>query len=58
MPMGAMAGGAGRGQGGEDSEHQPKFMIEADPDAIVGQIESVAPPVIGADPDVYQRRDG
>jgi len=33
-------------------------MIEADPDAIVGQIDPVAPPVIGADPDVYQRRDG
>jgi hypothetical protein len=56
--MAGMAGGAGRGQGGEDSEHQPKFMIEADPDAIVGQIDPVAPPVIGEDPDIYQRRDG
>lgn len=57
MPMGGMAAGAGRGQGGEDSEHQRKYLIEADPDAIVGQIDAVAPPVLGEDPDVYQRGD-
>ena len=56
MPFGGM--GAGRGQGGDDSEHQRKILIEADQDAIVGKLDSVAPPVIGEDPDVYQRDDG
>ena len=55
MPFGAL--GAGRGPGGEDSEHQRKILIEADRDAIVGQLDAVAPPVIGEDPDVYQRDD-
>ncbi|MGH3979300.1 MAG: hypothetical protein ACRDRZ_09910, partial [Pseudonocardiaceae bacterium] len=49
--------GAGRGQGGEDSEHQRKILIKADTNAIVGELDAVAPPVIGEDPDVYQRDD-
>lgn len=52
---GAPMGGAGRGRG-EDSEHQrPGYLVETNPDAIVGEIAAVAPPVIGEDPDVYQR---
>jgi len=52
VPMGA---GAGRGRGGEDSEHQrPGYLIELDENAIVGKLDRVAPPVIGEDPDVGQ----
>ncbi|MGH4020048.1 MAG: hypothetical protein ACRDT0_12600, partial [Pseudonocardiaceae bacterium] len=59
MGAGMMGAGAGRGSGGEDTEHQRKILIEADRDAIVGELDAVAPPVIGEDPDVYQRpRDG
>ncbi|MGQ0837978.1 hypothetical protein [Actinokineospora sp.] len=45
---GGMGGGGGRGQGGEDSEHQrPAFLVEADPEGIFGTDEITAPPVIG-----------
>ncbi len=50
-----MGAGAGRGQGGEDAEHQrPGYLIELDENAIVGKLDRVAPPVIGEDPDVDQ----
>lgn len=46
--MGAL--GAGRGQGGEDKEHERKsFLREPDPEAIFGTDEVTAPPVIGED---------
>jgi len=49
-----MGGGGGRGQG--DSERtRPSWLVESDETAIVGKIDAVAPPVIGEDPDVYQR---
>lgn len=49
-----MGGGGGRGQG--DSERtRPSWLIEQDETAIIGKIDAVAPPVIGEDPDVYQR---
>jgi hypothetical protein len=47
------AGGAGMGhgtgQGDEDVEHQrPSYLLEPDPeDALIGELPSVAPPVIG-----------
>lgn len=44
---GAPMGAAGRGQGDEDSEHQRKVLIEADPEATFGTDELVAPRVIG-----------
>ncbi|MBP2330839.1 hypothetical protein JOF56_011224 [Kibdelosporangium banguiense] len=40
--------GAGRGQGGEDDEHQrPSYLVEPDPDSIFGSDEITTPPVIG-----------
>jgi hypothetical protein len=47
--MGGMGGmGAGRGQGGEDEEHQrPSYLVEPDPDSTFGTDEMTAPPVIG-----------
>jgi len=43
--------GAGRGQHGDDSEHQrPSWLIEQDPNAIVGELPRTAPAVIGEDP--------
>ncbi|KID27978.1 hypothetical protein HQ32_03187 [Prauserella sp. Am3] len=30
MPMGAMGGGAGRGQGGDDEEHQRQYVVSTD----------------------------
>ncbi|WP_052371648.1 hypothetical protein [Amycolatopsis taiwanensis] len=44
--MGGM--GRGRGEGGEDEEHQrPSWLVEADPDEVFGTSERTAPPVIG-----------
>ncbi|MQA09652.1 MAG: hypothetical protein GEU98_14080 [Pseudonocardiaceae bacterium] len=44
MPM----GGAGRGQGGDDDEHQrASFLIEPDAEGTFGTDEKTAPPVIG-----------
>jgi hypothetical protein len=41
--------GAGRGKGGEDSEHRrPSYLIEMDD--IFADGRKVAPPVIGDDP--------
>lgn len=47
--MGGMGGlGAGRGQGGEDQEHErPSYLVEPDPDSTFGTDEVTAPPVIG-----------
>jgi hypothetical protein len=46
--MGGGGMGAGRGQGGEDDEHERKsFLQEPDPEAIFGSDEMTAPPVIG-----------
>lgn len=46
--MAPMGGGAGRGRGDDDTEHErPTWLIEEDPNAIVGQLDPVAPPVIG-----------
>jgi hypothetical protein len=47
--MGGMGGmGAGRGQGGEDEEHErPSYLVEPDPDSTFGTDEMTAPPVIG-----------
>jgi hypothetical protein len=41
--------GHGTGQGDEDAEHQrPSYLLEPDPeDALIGELPSVAPPVIG-----------
>jgi hypothetical protein len=45
--MGGM--GAGRGQGGEDDEHErPSYLVEPDPESTFGTDEMTAPPVIGA----------
>ena len=46
MPFGA---GGGRGQGGEDSEHQRKVPIHGEPELFANDRET-APPVIGEDP--------
>ncbi|MGH3980692.1 MAG: hypothetical protein ACRDRZ_17115, partial [Pseudonocardiaceae bacterium] len=55
-PTAPMAGGAGRGRGGEDTEHQRAgYLVERDENAIIGEIPATAPPVIGEEPDVYQR---
>lgn len=55
MPMGM---GAGRGQGGEDSEHRRKYLIEEDEHAITGRLDPSLPPggVIGEDPDAGKSR--
>lgn len=55
MPM---AMGGGRGQGGEDSEHRRKYLIEEDEDAITGRLDPSLPPggVIGEDPDAGKNR--
>jgi hypothetical protein len=46
--MGGGGMGAGRGQGGEDDEHQrPSYLVEPDPDATFGTDQMTAPPVIG-----------
>jgi hypothetical protein len=58
-PAGRVAGGfvpfggaAGRGQGGDDRERQrPSYLIEQDPNAIVGKLPPTVPPVIGEDDD-------
>jgi hypothetical protein len=43
-----MGGGAGKGGGGEDTEHQrPTYLVEPDPDDIFGTDQKTAPPVIG-----------
>jgi hypothetical protein len=44
-----MGPGGGKGEGGDDAEHQrPAYLVEADPDdALVGELPHVAPPVIG-----------
>ena len=49
--MGAMAApiGAGRGKDEEDTEHERKVLIEADPEDTFGSEELTAPPVIGDD---------
>lgn len=39
--------GAGRGQGGEDEEHDRKYTIEPDPEELFGTDQLTAPPVIG-----------
>ena len=55
MPMGS---GTGRGQGGEDSEHRRKYLIEQDEHAITGRLDPSLPPggVIGEDPDAGTNR--
>jgi hypothetical protein len=45
--MGGMGAGAGRGKGGEDEEHQTKYLIGDDPNELFGTDELTAPPVIG-----------
>lgn len=45
--MGGMGAGAGKGQGGEDTEHQrPSYLVEADPDDLFGTDQMTAPSVI------------
>ena len=44
---GMMGGGARGGKGGEDEEHQSKFLVEEDPNSLFGSDELTAPPVIG-----------
>jgi hypothetical protein len=41
-----MATGAGQG-GGQDREHQRRFLIESESSEIVGDLPPTAPPVIG-----------
>ena len=42
-------GGAGRG--GEDRERQrPSYLVESDPNRLIGELPPTAPPVIGEDP--------
>lgn len=55
MPMGM---GAGRGQGGEDSEHRRKYLVEEDENAIAGVLPPTLPVggVIGEDPPSYDER--
>jgi hypothetical protein len=43
-----MGMGAGRGQGGDDAEHErPTYLVEPDPHETFGSDEITAPPVIG-----------
>ncbi len=53
MPM-----GAGRGQGGEDSEHRRKYLIEDDENVISGELPPTLPAggVIGEDPSTDDER--
>ncbi|WP_306748836.1 hypothetical protein [Saccharothrix yanglingensis] len=45
---GGAGGGAARGQGDEDVERNaPSYLLEPDPDGIVGNDQVVAPPTIG-----------
>ena len=46
-PMMGGMGGAGRGQGGDDEEHERKYLIEEDGNSLFGTDELTAPPVIG-----------
>ena len=42
-------GGAGKGKGGEDEDHQrPSYLVEGDPESLFGTDEKTVPPVIGA----------
>jgi hypothetical protein len=39
--------GAGRGRGGEDTEHRRKFGVDEDGEELFGLNESMMPPVVG-----------
>jgi hypothetical protein len=42
-----MGGQGGRGKGGDDEEHQTKYLVGEDPNELFGTDELTAPPVIG-----------
>jgi hypothetical protein len=45
---------AGAGRGGDDHERQrPSYLIEPDPNLLIGDLPPTAPPVIGEDPPDY-----
>ncbi|NUS63981.1 MAG: hypothetical protein HOQ46_10065 [Saccharothrix sp.] len=45
---GGPVGGPAAGRGEEDVEHQsPSYLLEPDPEALFGNGEATAPPVIG-----------
>lgn len=45
--MAGMGGAGGRGKGGDDDEHQTKYLVSEDPNSLFGTDELTAPPVIG-----------
>ncbi|WP_027943110.1 hypothetical protein [Amycolatopsis taiwanensis] len=45
--MAGMGGARGAGQGGDDEEHETKYLVDEDGDEIFGTDERTAPPVIG-----------
>lgn len=50
MPgMGGMAPGAARGKGDDDEHKIPSYLIDVDNgNKLIGKIEKVSPPVLGA----------